>query len=258
LDITNAASVRRALFEIQPWAVINAAGYVRVDDAEVDSTRCFRENTEGAHLLARECGQRDLPLLTFSSDLVFDGKKGSAHVESDACCPLNVYGASKAEAEKLVMEAMPSALIVRASAFFGPWDEYNFVISALRSLAAEEPFKAAADVVVSPTYVPDLVNTALDLLIDGESGIWHLANVGETSWAELAETAADLARISTRTLRACTLDDLHLRARRPLFSALGSERAILMPTLEDALARFFRDCEIDWRSLEWSSENLAA
>jgi dTDP-4-dehydrorhamnose reductase len=54
------------------------------------------------------------------------------------------------------------------------------------------------------------------------------------------------------------LDDLHLRAYRPLFSALGSERGVLMPTLDDALARFLRDCEIDWRSLELSSENLAA
>ncbi len=258
LDITDFVALRRALFELQPWAVINAAGYVRVDDAEREPRRCFRENTLAAHVLAIECSQRNLPLLTFSSDLVFAGNQNRPYTESDAVLPVNVYGASKAEAERLIAQAMPSALVIRAAAFFGPWDQSNFVFSALRNLAAEQHFKAAADVIVSPTYVPDLVNTCLDLLIDGEHGIWHLANVGQISWAELAETAASLAKISTRTLRASTYRTMNFRAERPLFSALTSERAILLPTFEDALLRFLRDCQVDWKSFELSPGNLVA
>jgi dTDP-4-dehydrorhamnose reductase len=133
---------------------------------------------------------------------------------------------------------MPSALVIRTSAFFGPWDHSNFLNVALRELWAGRQFRAAADTVVSPTYLPDLVNVCLDVLIDCESGVWHLANVGAVSWASLAEKAAEAAGIRTSTLRECFFHELKLPAKRPLYSALGSERALLLPPLEDALRRF--------------------
>jgi dTDP-4-dehydrorhamnose reductase len=258
LDITNAVSVRRALLEHRPWAIINAAGYTRVDDAELQAGPCFRDNTVGAHLLARECEQRNIRFVTFSSDLVFDGNKNAPYVERDARLPLSVYGNSKAEAEKLVEQAMPSALIVRAGVFFSPWDESNFVIRALKAFAAGQPFRAANDIIVSPTYVPDLVNACLDLLVDAENGIWHVANVGRISLTDLAERAASLMNVSVSTLQSRTFEQLHRRATLPRFSALASERATLMPSLEDALARFVNDCEIAWRVSEEASEELAA
>ncbi len=79
-------------------------------------------------------------------------------------------------AEKRVLQACPTSLVIHTSAFFSPWDEYNFVTIALGQLSAREEFLAAQDIIVSPTYVPDLVNASLDLLIDGETGLWHLAN----------------------------------------------------------------------------------
>ena len=238
MDIADCNSVRRALMEWNPWAIINAAGYVRVDDAERDWFRCYRENTEGPCVLAAECVERNLRLVTFSSDLFFDGESNHGYVEPDPVRPLNHYGLSKSKAETGVLEAMPSALIIRTSAFFGPWDEYNFVTIALRHLAAAQTFAAAEDAVVSPTYVPDLVNASLDMLIDGESGIWHVANAGETSWTQLAERAARIAEIPARSLRRCRLDDLNLPARRPLYSALRSQRGLLLPELDDALTRY--------------------
>ncbi len=246
LDIADADSVRHAFDEIKPWAVINAAGYVRVDDAENDHERCFRENTTGAAELAIACSARNTRLLTFSSDLVFDGSKGVAYLESDPVSPLNVYGEAKAEAERLVLQADPSALVVRTSAFFSPWDEHNFVTLALRAMAKGEPFAGIENYVVSPTYVPDLVNASLDLLIDGESGIWHLVNEGSITWAELARFAAVLANVEASSLRSVCLEEMGLAARRPYFSALASERGELMPSLEDALARYVLHCEIRW------------
>jgi dTDP-4-dehydrorhamnose reductase len=243
LDITDRQSVRKALFQVRPWAIINAAGYVRVDDAELEQHRCYRENTEGPAILAEECAQRDIPLLTFSTDLVFGGKTVRPYLEADHVDPVNYYGLSKAEAEHRVLACMPSALIVRTSAFFGPWDEHNFVTIALRALAAEQVFRAAEDVIVSPTYVPDLVNTCLDLLIDAESGIWHMANAGEISWASLAENAANLAGVSSRTLRRCAIREFDLPARRPDYSALGSARGLLLPDLDHALRRFLAERE---------------
>lgn len=241
MDIANPASVEAALEEFEPWAVVNAAGYVRVDEAEREPDVCFRENAIGPATLAAACAERGLALVTFSSDLVFGGSAQKPYVESDTVEPLNVYGQSKAEAEARVLETLPSALVVRTSAFFGPWDEYNFVTSALRTLAAGDRLVAAGDVTVSPTYVPDLVRVSLDLLIDGERGIWHLANQGAHSWAGLAELVAQLAGLDRNLVESCTAGSLSLAAARPAYSALGSERATLLPPLENALSRYLHE-----------------
>lgn len=244
-DIADPVSVEHVLRELRPWAVINAAGYARVDDAEIDRDLCYRENAEGPSVLAAECEKRAIRLMTFSSDLVFDGQSEGPCVESDATNPVNYYGFSKLDGEKRVRSAMPSALVIRSSAFFGPWDEYNVVVASLRTLAAGLEFKAAEDVIVSPTYVPDLVHASLDLLMDGESGIWHLANSGEISWADLVEKTATSFGVPTETLSRCLAADMELPAKRPLFSALGSERAVLLPSFADALSRFVRESECD-------------
>jgi dTDP-4-dehydrorhamnose reductase len=240
MDIANEQSVAAALERYQPWAVVNTAGFVRVDDAESD-LRQWRENVEGPAILARACAAAGVRLASFSSDLVFDGSKAAPYVESDATSPLNAYGRAKAEAERRVLEAHPHSLVVRTAAFFGPWDRYNFVTLALDALARGEPFNAIEDQVVSPTYVPDLVQATLDLLVDGESGVWHLANRGEVSWFRFAQLAAQAASLDVSLVKPVPSKHLHLVAPRPTYSALASEKGSLMPPLEDALARYATD-----------------
>jgi dTDP-4-dehydrorhamnose reductase len=237
MDITDPASVEAAIMRFKPWAIINAGGYVRVDDAEHEPERCLRENTVGPNILALASIRHALRFMTFSSDLVFDGKLGRPYVESDLAAPLGVYGRSKAEAEQRVLAADPQALVVRSSAFFGPWDTHNFVTRALNALDAGQPFTAANDLVVSPTYVPDLVHACLDLLIDGERGIWHLTNSEAVTWAELARRACTAAGVDSGRLATRPSAQLGLAAARPANSALHSERAVLLPPLEDALER---------------------
>jgi len=241
MDITDFASVRAALTELNPWAVVNAAGYVRVDDAEREPDICLRVNAEGPAILAAACVDVGVALLTFSSDLVFDGAVATPYVESHAVAPLNVYGRSKALAEARVLKANPSALVIRTSAFFGPWDEYNFVTIALRELAAGQRFVTAEDSVVSPTYVPDLVHASLDLLIDGEYGLWHLANKSAITWTELARLAASIAGVDASGVEARPTRELGLAAARPTYSVLGSERGLLLPDLDHAMSRYFAD-----------------
>jgi dTDP-4-dehydrorhamnose reductase len=240
LDVASPANVERMLRDTNAWAVVNAAGYVRVDDAECDRDGCVRGNVQGAVTLAAACAERQIPLATFSSDLVFDGMKSAPYVEGDNPAPLGVYGATKAEAEARVLAILPTALVVRTAAFFGPWDEWNFVTLALRSIAEGVPFAAASDLVVSPTYLPDLVHATLDLLIDGERDIWHLANQGAVTWAELARMAAHAAGLDASLVHARPHATLGLTAGRPAYAALGSERGALMPSLEHALARHVR------------------
>ncbi len=248
VDITDAGSVGRAMDERRPWAVVNAAGYVRVDDAEREPEACCRANSDGPAVLADACARRDVPFLTFSSDLVFGGDRDTPYLESDAIGPLGVYGRGKADAEARVLESLPSALVVRTGAFFGPWDEHNFVTIALRALAGGRPLVAAEDAVISPTYVPDLVNASLDLLIDGERGLWHLANVAAVTWADLARRGAEMAGLDPAGVEGRPTSALGLAAPRPLWSVLGSERGTLLPSLDDALGRYLGQCEVDWAS----------
>lgn len=238
MDIMDRSAVERALERYAPWAVVNAAGYVRVDDAERERARCYCENALGPALLAAACARHGLPLLTFSSDLVFDGSRDAPYVESDPVQPLSIYGRSKADAERYVLDKHPAALVVRTSAFFGPWDTYNFITLALRALAAQQRFVAANDLTVSPTYVPDLVHACLDLLIDGESGLWHLTNGEPITWHQLAARAAAIAGIAASSLEPVPAMHMNYLAKRPRYSALATERARLLPSLAQALGRY--------------------
>jgi dTDP-4-dehydrorhamnose reductase len=240
LDIADRDRVSAMLDRVQPWLVVNAAGYVRVDDAEADAGRCHRVNALGPEVLARACARRGVRLITFSTDLVFDGRKRAPYDEADPTAPLGVYGRTKREAEARVLDADPGALVVRTSALFGPWDGGDFVTGALRELAAGRRVSAAADTTVSPTYVPDLVHACLDLAIDGEAGLRHLAGAGATTWAELAVAAAELAGHPADLVVRVPAAALAWRATRPPFSALGSAHGALLPAWSDGLRRYFQ------------------
>lgn len=237
LDLCDPDSIARAIDRFQPWAVINAAGYVRQTDAAREQEQCYQSNTHGAERLAAVSSQKGLPFVTFSSDRVFDGRLGRAYVESDATNPLCVYGLSKAKAETAVLNAHKDALVIRTAAFFGPWDTANFVWQTLARAHAGQTMSVQSEV-VTPTYVPDLCNATLDLLIDRETGIWHIANPTAASWAELANRAARMAG-----------SDLCLREpEAPRYSALGTQKGLVLPDLDSALHRFMHECQIDWRS----------
>ena len=241
LDITDAAAVQTYVEAQRPWAVVNAAGYVNVDQAESDRERCYSANVTGPLVLAETCAAHGIPFLTFSSDLVFDGRQRVPYAESDRPSPLNTYGASKYEAERGVLACCPSALVVRTSSFFGPWDTSNFLHRVMATVGSCRPLVAVDDVIVSPTYVPDLVQACLDLLIDGERGLRHVTNDGSVTWLQLARDMAELAGLNSRLVTGQSLADARLPARRPTFTAMRSERGWLLPTLSDALGRFLRE-----------------
>src|SRR5438270_914708 len=234
VDITDEASIAAALELFRPWAIITAAGFVRTWEADEKIDDCLAINATGPELLGRACKAAGIPLVTFSSDLVFDGKLGRSYVEPDAPAPACAYGRSKAEAESRLLAIDANALIVRTSAFFGPWDRYNFLFDTIEKLKRGEEVVASARTIVSPTYVPDLVHATLDLLLDDESGIWHLTNQGAISWHELAREAAEAAR----------LDKAAIRLVRPAAesecadTSLSSSRGLLLRPLEQALSDF--------------------
>jgi dTDP-4-dehydrorhamnose reductase len=227
LNICDDASIAAAIDKHRPWAIINTAGFVRVADAEREQDACLEANAAGPEKLARACSGAGVKLVTFSSDLVFDGQLGRAYCESDEVCPTTTYGLSKAKAEQQVLEALEDALVIRTSAFFGPWDKYNFAWNTLQALARGEPVQAGRNTAVSPTYVPDLCHATLDLLIDGENGIWHLANQGKLSWYEFAVQVAEGAGYDTSLVT--PIEDAAAN------TALTSARGIMLRPVEHAI-----------------------
>lgn len=222
LNLCDEASIRAALGRDRPWALINAAGFVRVADADSNREACFKANSGGPERLARLCAEAGVPLVTFSSDLVFDGAAGP-YLEGASPRPLGAYGASKAEAESRVLSIAENALIIRTAAFFGPWDRYNFAWHILCNLVRGQPVDACPQTIVSPTYVPDLCHATLDLLIDGEKGLWHLANRGELSWHAFASHIAGRAGYDRDLVRSRPSG---VRANTALISGRG---ALLRP-----------------------------
>ena len=232
LDICDEGSIRAAIAHHKPWAVINTAGFVRVADAEQERDACFKWNAEGPAKLAAICAEAGIKLVTFSSDLVFNGQLGRAYREEDPVAPANVYGLSKARAEEHVLAALEDSLVIRTSAFFGPWDKYNFAWNTLQALGRGEPVRAGRNTSVSPTYVPDLCHVTLDLLIDGETGIWHLANQGKLSWHEFATQIAEGAGYDPSLV--LPIEDA------PANTALTSSRGIMLRPIEQAIDDYLR------------------
>ncbi|MGZ3847554.1 MAG: sugar nucleotide-binding protein, partial [Flavisolibacter sp.] len=137
----------------------------------------------------------------------------------------------------------------RTSAFFGPWDEYNFVHYVRQNLEQYRSIKVARDIYISPTYVPDLVHATLDLMIDKERGIWHLANKGITTWADLAWKIADRFDLDRSLIERVDAQGMSYAATRPAYSILGSEKGWLLPSFEQAFNRYVTEVNKEKRKV---------
>ena len=127
--------------------------------------------------------------------------------------------------------------------------QYNFLHWVETNISNQNQIPVASDVVVSPTYVPDLVHTVLDLLIDEERGIWHLTNDGAISWADLAGEVVKRYNGDSRLyMNPVSIDEMKLPALRPKYSVLGTKKVKLLPSLEHALNRYFAEKKqlVEW------------
>jgi dTDP-4-dehydrorhamnose reductase len=147
-------------------------------------------------------------------------------------------GQTKQEAEKQVLALGGQALMVRTAAFFSADDPYNFAAEVTRQLTAGRTLKAAADLVVTPTYVPDLCHAVLDLVIDGEVGLWHLSNGEPMTWADFGMAIAEALGLDRRLIRPALGSDFGWRARRPQRTPLATERGRRLPDLAKAIGHY--------------------
>jgi dTDP-4-dehydrorhamnose reductase len=207
--------------------VLHAAAWTDVDGAEADPQSASAVNVGGT----QHAAELGAPLVLFSTDYVFDGRKGEPYVESDAPNPLSVYGRTKLQAEAV---AGDDAWIVRTSWLFG-WTSHNFVRTMLRLGAERDEIAVVDDQHGSPTYVGHLAPAVRELL-DLPRGLWHLTASGECTWAEFAEAVFEEAALDCRVRRVTTAE-LGRSAPRPPYSVLRSQRpdAPRLPHWRDGL-----------------------
>jgi dTDP-4-dehydrorhamnose reductase len=229
LDLADRASIASAM-TLAPDLVINAAAYTAVDRAEDEPALARAVNATGAGWLAEAAATRGAALIHVSTDYVFDGAKGAPYVETDAPNPLGVYGATKAEGERLVLGAHPRAAVIRTAWVCSP-DGGNFVKTMLRLAQEREALRVVADQLGAPTFADDLAAAMLRmaprLMAGVGSGLLHLTGAPHTSWHGFAEAILDQAaqRGHPRPrLTPITTAEYPTRARRPADARLDCER----------------------------------
>jgi dTDP-4-dehydrorhamnose reductase len=206
-------------FAERPELVLHAAAWTAVDDAESDPEGARRVNVQGT----RNVVELGAPVVYFSTDYVFDGRKGEAYVESDPPGPLGVYGRTKLEGEREIREGW----VVRSSWLFGSAG-HNFVRTMLRLGAERDEVAVVDDQRGSPTYVGHLAGATRGLL-ERPFGVWHLTAAGDCTWADFAEAIFEEAGLDCR-VRRITTEELGRPAARPAYGVLRSERSGV-PTL---------------------------
>lgn len=227
-DLTKPGELREKLGRMKPEVVINTAAYHRVDECEDNPQMSFLVNATAVRDLALIARDEDFILVHFSSDYVFDGRKGRPYVEEDPPLPLNVYGASKLAGEFFVRSILERYFLIRTCGLYGEAGSrekgYNFVDLMISLERQGKPLRVVNDQWITPTSAEELAERTSELLHTPHYGLIHMTNEGECTWYQFArEIFSFLGReprlepVDSRTFNA--------KAPRPLYSVLENKRA---------------------------------
>jgi len=227
-DMTQRAQVEAAI-QKGASAVINCAAYTNVDKAEEEEAAATKLNGEAVRLLAEVAAARDVPLVHFSTDYVFQGDATTPYRVDEPHAPLNAYGRSKAVGEKAIWDAKGRHLVLRTSWLYAPWAN-NFVRTIFKASRDRESLRVVSDQRGRPTSSEHLAKVTLQLLDKQAHGTLHVTDGGECSWHEFA---SEIVRLSGHACRVdpCTAEEFARPAKRPAYSVLdlGPTEALVGP-----------------------------
>jgi dTDP-4-dehydrorhamnose reductase len=190
----------------RPDVIVNAAAYTAVDKAESEPELARLVNADAPAALAQVAAETGAWLIHYSTDYVFDGKKSEPYVEDDATAPLNVYGATKRAGEVAIGDVGGKHLIFRTSWVHAP-GRSSFAAKILTLAQSRDELKVIDDQIGAPTsarMIAEITRRALEQIERGrplDSGIYHLAAAGETSWHGYASYVVGEALKRGATLR---------------------------------------------------------
>lgn len=230
LDITNLEQVEVIFEDIKPDAVINAAAYTKVDQAESEADLAFRVNADGVYHLALCSKKHDSRLIHISTDYVFDGTKREPYTETDPTNPINVYGQSKLAGENLALATHLNTLILRTSWVFSEYGN-NFLKTMLRVGENNPELRVVSDQIGTPTYAGDIANAIIHLLKyhQEERGILNVSGKDICSWADFAKLIFQVAsqvnpQYPVPKVTEILTKEYPTAARRPLYSVLSKSK----------------------------------
>jgi dTDP-4-dehydrorhamnose reductase len=233
IDMALPAGIRAILRELHPDVIVNATAYTNVDKAETEPELALAINGIAPGVLAEEAHKLDALFLHYSTDYIFDGKKGAPYLETDHPDPLNVYGKTKLAGEEAIRSVGGKYLIFRTAWVYSLRRE-SFVPKVLGWARKNESLRVVDDQISNPTWARMLAECTVQVLAGGGDnipdnlekhiGIYHLAGDGYTSRYEWAKKILLLDPSAheqvTRELIPVTSNEFPTPAKRPLFSAL--------------------------------------
>ncbi len=218
MDKTDLGSIRATADGFGPDLVINCAAYNKVDQAESEERRALMVNGFGVQNLCLICQERDIPLVHFSTDYVFDGTKDGPYTIHDVPNPVSAYGRSKLLGERYVLWLLNKFYLVRTTWLFGT-NGPNFIDTMLEIGGKKDSISVVDDQRGCPTWTRDLAEAVVDLVGTGRYGVYHVTNSEPTTWFGLAGEVFRLAGMDVR-LTPVTSAEFPRPARRPLNSVL--------------------------------------
>ncbi len=253
MDLTDQRAIKKVLEPLDYDKLWLTAALTNVDYCETHAEETTQVNSEAVKTIAQISAEKGAQVILFSTDYVFDGKKGAPYVEDDATHPLNIYGQSKQQAEKHLLAASNQHLVIRLSWLFGN-NKPGFPEWVIRQAMEKDSLSIVSDRQSCPTYTGDLID-ALQPLILGEmkmSGILHLCNQGVCTWQEWGQYCLDCAAengipLQIDQIQSCLMSDINsFAAQRPSFSAMSTTRfeslgGQAMPDWKQGVSRYIRE-----------------
>jgi len=251
IDIADDDALRKYIKDYYIDWIINCSAYTAVDKAEDERDLAFKVNAEGVLNIARIAKEKNAVLIHISTDYVFSGEKDGEYKEKDAPGPKSVYGLSKLQGEKNVIDMLDRYYIFRVSWLFGVHGN-NFVYTMLRLFKERDELKVVSDQYGSPTYSRDLADLIIGIVKNNVKnfGLYHFTNEGLTNWHEFATAIYSRAKKNRLTEREIailpiTSAEYPTRAERPKNSSLSKDKVkkklgIKIRSWQDALDDFFK------------------
>tara|TARA_B100001057_G_scaffold296302_1_gene296442 strand:- start:1354 stop:2226 length:873 start_codon:yes stop_codon:yes gene_type:complete len=224
VDITQAQTLSNFLKNNPFEGIINCAAYTQVDQAEIDSDKANKINSEGIQILIQIAEANNLKLIHFSTDFVFDGTKKSEYLEDDQTNPLSIYGQSKREGEVYLDKANCLSINFRISWLYSPFGK-NFVKTIIKACQSKTTFKVVNDQYGKPTYGLDLARAVLSCLDNPDlfkNKTYHFAQGPQTTWFSFAQKITELIG-SNCIVKPIPSSEYPTAAMRPPNSALKTQ-----------------------------------
>jgi len=226
IDVCDYKSSDSILKRINPDIVINTAAFHDVDRCEDEALSAFKVNVLGVKNLSLICSDLNIPLMHFSSDYVFDGKKNEPYIETDCPAPLSMYGISKLAGEQVIQNILEKYYIARLCGLYGRAGAIgkgstNFVEMIIKLGVEKKEIKVVDDQIVTPTSTVDVAEKLLEIIHTGKYGIYHLTNSGSCSWYEFACEISRLAKLDVKIIPISS-EQFGAKAKRPYYSVLDN------------------------------------